>query len=164
MTALSSPAAIIQQLFIDSLLLLAVLPPRPLTVVDIGSGAGVPGLPLRLVDPGITLTLVESKRKRVSFLRAACREIGLGDVAVVEGRAEELVVERPDLAEAFDVAVSRGVGPVDALLPVALPYLKPGGILLVSAPPDARTHAQVEVVNVLLPGSRITRGVHLARK
>ena len=91
MTARDSAAAIVQDLFIDSLLFLALLPPRPLALVDIGAGAGIPGLPLRLADPAIAVTLVEARRKRISFLLAAQRELDLGNVAVKEGRAEALL-------------------------------------------------------------------------
>ena len=71
MTALDSAGAIVQDLFIDSLLFLPLLPPRPIALVDIGAGAGIPGLALRLADPGIAVTLIEARRKRVSFLLAA---------------------------------------------------------------------------------------------
>ena len=68
LTGLKDPGAIVRGLFLDSLLFLAQLPPRPLRLLDIGSGAGVPGVPLHLADSGISLTLLESRRKRVSFL------------------------------------------------------------------------------------------------
>jgi 16S rRNA (guanine527-N7)-methyltransferase len=80
MTALDSPVAIVRELFLDSLLFLSVLPAGALSVVDLGAGAGIPGLPMRLAQPQIRMTLVESKRKRVSFLRTVCREMGLVDV------------------------------------------------------------------------------------
>lgn len=164
MTGLDSPTAVVRELLIDSLLFLPLLPPRPLTVVDIGAGAGIPGLPLRIVDAAIRLTLVESKRKRVSFLRAVQRELGLDGISVHEGRAEELVEQTPALREAFDVAVARAVGPASALLPIALKYLKTGGILLLGGPPDPVAHLPFEVVRVPIPGSRATRAFLRAAK
>lgn len=159
MTALASPAAIVQDLFIDSLLFLGALPQRrPLAMVDIGAGAGIPGLPLRLADPDLRLCLVESKRKRVSFLRTACREIGLADVTVVEGRAEQVVQRDPALSQTFDVAVSRAVAPIDRLAAIALPYLRPGGSLIVSAPPEAPSSLGVELVRVPVPHTGGHRG------
>jgi len=154
MTALSSPVAIVRDLFIDSLLFLRLVPrQRPLAVVDIGAGAGIPGLPMRLVEPGLVVTLVEARRKRVSFLLAACREMGLTEgIRVIEGRAEERVLEQENLGESFDVAVSRAVGPIDQLLPTALPYLKSGGLLVVSAAPGAQPIPGVDVVHVEVPG------------
>jgi len=165
MTALDSPPAIVRDLFIDSLLFMKVMPlHRPVSIVDIGAGAGIPGLPLRLVDPTLTLTLVESKRKRVSFLLAVCREMSLGDVSVVEGRAEEVPAKQSPLSEAFDVAVSRAVGPIDHLLPVALPYLRPGGVLLVSGPPGGSQGHGVELEKIQVPGSKRFRSILRARK
>lgn len=158
MTALDSAPAIVRDLFIDSLLFLKVLPQRrPLAVVDIGAGAGIPGLPMRLADPALTLCLVESRRKRVSFLRTACRELGLTDVSVVEGRAEQIVQDDPALNEVFDAVVSRAVERIDRLSPVALPYLRPGGTLIVSASPHSQLSAGVDLVTVPTPrtgGSR----------
>jgi 16S rRNA (guanine527-N7)-methyltransferase len=157
MTALDSPAEIVRGLFLDSLLFLSVLPPRPVRVVDIGAGSGVPGLPLRLVDPGISLTLIEAKRKRVSFLLAACRELSLPDVSVVEGRAEDLVGAGSALSEGFDAVVARAVGSEKRLFPLALRYLRPGGTVILAGSPTSTGHAGVQVVQASLPGRRSTR-------
>lgn len=136
LTALGSAAAIVRGLFQDSLLFLPRLPARPLALVDIGAGAGIPGVPLRIVDPGISLTMVESRRKRVSFLSALKRELDLADVRILEGRAESLVAQLPELQGAFDVAVSRGAGSLHDIVPIALRYLRPGGLVVVSGPPS----------------------------
>ena len=157
MTALGSPAEIVRGLFLDSLLFLSALPPRPLRVVDIGAGNGVPGLPLRLVDPGISLTLVEAKRKRVSFLLAACRELSLPDVSVVEGRAEDLVGAGSALANGFDTVVARAVGSEKRLFPVALRYLRPGGTVILAGSPSSTGHGGMQVLRVPIPGSGRTR-------
>lgn len=165
MTALGSPGAIVDDLFTDSLLLLKLLPAqRPIALVDIGAGAGIPGLPLRLADPGIALTLVEAKRKRVSFLLAVCRELGLADVTVVEGRAEAIPLQQASVSSVFDVAVARAVGPISELLPIALPYLKPGGQLLIAGPPRAAVGPGVELERVQIPGSRAHRSFLRVRK
>lgn len=157
MTALDSAAAVVQDLFIDSLLFLALLPPRPLALVDIGAGAGIPGLPLSLADPSIAVTLVEARRKRVSFMLAVQRELALGNVVVKEGRAEVLLEQEPDLAAGFDIVVARSVGPAATLLPLARKYLKLGGLFLVSAPPDPRSQESFEVVRVPIPGTPKSR-------
>ena len=102
-------------------------------------GAGIPGMPLRIIDERIEVTLIESKRKRVSFLKTLRRELGLEkSVAVEEGRAEALVSEVLRRDGAFDVAVARAVGNLEQVVPTALQYLKPGGVFIVSAPPPAR--------------------------
>jgi 16S rRNA (guanine527-N7)-methyltransferase len=157
MTALGSPAEIVRGLFLDSLLFLSALPPRPLRVVDIGAGSGVPGLPLRLVDPAISLTLVEAKRKRVSFLLAACRELSLPDVSVVEGRAEDLVGADSALAEGFDTVVARAVGSEKRLFSLALRYLRPGGTVILAGSPNSTGHGGMQVLKVSVPGSGRTR-------
>jgi 16S rRNA (guanine527-N7)-methyltransferase len=165
MTALDSPSAIVDDLFIDSLLFLKLLPDhRPLAIVDIGAGAGIPGLPMQLADPGLRVSLVEATRKRLSFLRTACRELGLSEVAVLEGRAEQVVQEDRTLVGAFDVAVSRAVDRIDRLSPTALPYLKPGGLLVVSAPPKVQPSAGIELIRVQVPGHGEYRGFLTLRK
>ena len=154
MTALDSAGAIVRDLFIDSLLFLPLLPHRPITLVDIGAGAGIPGLPLRLADPAIAVTLVEARRKRVSFLLAVRRQLDLDDVAVREGRAEALVEQEPDLAGGFDVVIARSVGPATALLPLARKYLKPGGLFVASGPPNPLPQEPFEVARIGVPGTR----------
>ncbi|MGH9023946.1 MAG: 16S rRNA (guanine(527)-N(7))-methyltransferase RsmG [Acidimicrobiia bacterium] len=157
MTALDSATAVVRDLLIDSLLFLALLPPRPLTLVDIGAGAGIPGLPLRLADPAIAVTLVEARRKRASFLLAVQRELDLDNVEVKEGRAEVLLEQEPDLAGGFDVVVVRSVGPADVLLPLARKYLKAGGLFVASGPPNPLPQESLEIVRVGIPGTRKTR-------
>jgi 16S rRNA (guanine527-N7)-methyltransferase len=139
LTGFESPPEIVRGLFEDSLLFLPLLPDRPLRVVDIGAGAGIPGMPLRIIDAGIEVTLIESKRKRVSFLKTVRRELGLEkSVVIEEGRAEVLVSEVVRRDGPFDVAVARAVGNLRQVLPSALQYLKPSGVFIVSAPPPTR--------------------------
>jgi 16S rRNA (guanine527-N7)-methyltransferase len=164
MTALDSARDVVRELLLDSLLFLALLPTRPLKIADIGAGAGIPGLPIRLADPSIALTLVDSRRKRVSFLRAACRELRLPDVAVREARAEELIQEEPTLRDAFDIVVTRAVGPAVGLLPVALGYLRPGGFFIAAGSPHASAQGALEVVRVAVPGTRSVRTFLRAQK
>lgn len=157
MTALASAREIVQGLFLDSLLFLRVLPPRPLKVVDIGAGSGIPGLPIRLADPTISLTLIEAKRKRVSFLLTACRELDLSDVKVLEGRAERLVEEAPEISGSFDAVVARAVGAEDDLLPVALRYLRPGGVVVLAGSPRKASSGQMQAIKVPIPGGHGSR-------
>jgi 16S rRNA (guanine527-N7)-methyltransferase len=136
LTGLQTEASIGKGLFLDSLLFRSVMPQRTtLRVVDIGAGAGIPGIPLRIVDPSLALTLIESKRKPISFLRTLVREIELVDVVVHHGRAEDITTQYPDLVGEFDVALSRAVGSLADLVPVAMDYLRPGGVLISSGPP-----------------------------
>jgi len=157
MTALRSPVEIVRGLFLDSLLFLRVLPPRPLKVADIGAGSGVPGLPIRLADSSISLTLIEVKRKRVSFLHAACRELGLTDTRILEGRAERIIDADPGVAGSFDAVVARAVGAEQELLPIALQYLRPGGVVVLAGSPRTSGTGSMQVVKVPVPGTRNTR-------
>ena len=138
LTALRTRAAIARGLFLDSLLWRALLPRPPLKALDIGAGAGIPGIPLRLVEPALSLTLMESKRKPVSFLQALLRELGLRDVTVVHGRAEALVLEDSEISRKFDVVLTRSVGLDTKQMEAVLGFLGPGGSLVASGPPPGR--------------------------
>jgi 16S rRNA (guanine527-N7)-methyltransferase len=136
LTGLRSAAEMVHHLFQDSLLFLARLPQGALRMVDIGAGAGIPGIPLGLIRPDIDVTLVESKRKRVSFLATVKRELDLSGVTVLEGRAEDLLrSQSSQLAGTFDVVITRAVGPLPTLLPTAMGYLRTGGMFLAAGPP-----------------------------
>jgi 16S rRNA (guanine527-N7)-methyltransferase len=135
LTALTDPEAVQRRHFGESLALLAtlreagVLPPgEPARVVDIGAGAGFPGLPMRIAEPALRLTLVESHRRRCEFLRAVVEELALEGVEVVAARAEEAGRD-PELRERFDLAVARALAPLPVLVEYALPLLRPDGVL-----------------------------------
>lgn len=170
LTGLQGPAEIVRGLFEDSLLFLPLLPDRPLRVVDLGAGAGIPGIPLRIVDEGIDLTLVESRRKRVSFLRAVRRELGFERGMVIEeGRAEVLAREITARDGVFDVALARAIGDLRKVVPMALSYLKPKGLFIMSAPPPDRlaglvgeSHGCWQVQDYPVLG--IARGFFVARR
>ena len=157
MTALESPAEIVRGLFLDSLLFFRLLPARPIALLDIGAGSGIPGLPVRLVDDRIGLTLIESRRKRVSFLLAACRELALPDVRVLEGRAEELIEQEPALAERFDAVVARAVGDAALITSLGIRYLRPGGTIAIAGSPRSTAESPFEIVRVQTPGAGPSR-------
>ena len=112
---------------LDSLCLLAVYtPPEGARVLDIGSGAGLPGIPLAIARPDLQLTLLDSHGKTVQFLREACAALGL-PATVVQARAEEWA-HNPDAREQFDLAVARAVAKMPILTELMTPFLKVGGV------------------------------------
>jgi 16S rRNA (guanine527-N7)-methyltransferase len=121
----STPAA---ELIDDSLVLLEHLGEAH-RVVDVGSGGGLPGLPLKISRPDLSVTLVEADQDKAAFLVRACAVLGLHDVEVVAKRAEE-VGQDPLYREAFDVAVARALAPMPVLAELCLPLVKVGGRLL----------------------------------
>jgi 16S rRNA (guanine527-N7)-methyltransferase len=98
-------------------------------LVDVGSGGGLPGLPLKIARPDLSLTLVEADQDKAAFLVRACAVLGLHDVEVVAKRAEE-VGQDPLYREAFDVAVARALAPMPVLAELCLPLVRVGGRLL----------------------------------
>lgn len=126
------PIWIVQRIFLDSLLFRRVLPEDARNVLDAGSGAGIPGIPLKLVEPELRMTMVESRQRRVSFLSAAIRELSLSGTHLLAGRLEEVVREPPDQ---FDAVVARCAGDVGYLFGIGAHLVRPGGIVIASGPP-----------------------------
>ena len=113
--------------FVDSLTVAKMLPPDgSLRLLDVGSGAGFPGVPLKIARDSISLFLLDSIGKKTSFLEHLTRDMGLEDVTVLTGRAETLA-HREDLRESFDFVVSRAVAPLATLLEFTLPFCRVGG-------------------------------------
>jgi len=112
---------------INSAVVGELIPPRA-RVIDVGSGAGLPGIPLALARPDLEVTLLEPLARRVAFLDECRERLGLANVAVVRGRAEEPPVRRE--LEGADAVTARAVAPLDRLAGWSLPLVRPGGLLL----------------------------------
>lgn len=96
------------------------------TVIDVGTGAGFPGVVLKILEPDLNLTLVDSLGKRVHWLEKVCEALSLDGVRCIHARAEELALEE-GFRDSFDLAVSRAVAAYPLLCELCLPYVKPGG-------------------------------------
>ncbi|HEX5368865.1 MAG TPA: 16S rRNA (guanine(527)-N(7))-methyltransferase RsmG [Dehalococcoidia bacterium] len=101
----------------------------PVRVLDIGAGAGLPGIPLKIAWPAIRLTLIESVGKKCRFMEGVAAALGLDGVDVLEGRAEDFA-RLPEQRETYDLVVARAVAPLPVLVEYALPYLRLGGRLV----------------------------------
>lgn len=109
-------------------------------VVDIGTGAGFPGVPLALYEPALSLTLIDATEKKVEFVREACRKLGIENVRAVWGRSEELSL-LPEYFEAYDVALARAVARLNILLELSAGFVKKGGLFVAYKGADAREEA-----------------------
>ncbi|MDR0197299.1 MAG: 16S rRNA (guanine(527)-N(7))-methyltransferase RsmG, partial [Oscillospiraceae bacterium] len=129
LTRITEPADVFEKHYIDSILPLTLyIVPRGTLTLDVGSGAGFPGIPMKMFRPDLRMTLVDSAKKRTDYLKAALREIGL-DCAVITGRSERLAYE-PDLREAFGFVTARAVASLPVLCEYCLPFVKVGGVFI----------------------------------
>ena len=96
------------------------------TIIDVGTGAGFPGLPIAIMNPNVEVTLLDSLNKRINFLNLVVRELGLKNVKTIHSRAED-GARNPELREKFDIATSRAVANMAVLSEFCMPYVKKGG-------------------------------------
>ena len=127
LTRITEPVSVARLHLLDSAMLLKFADFRGKTVADIGTGAGFPGMPLRILEPDFDLTLLDSLGKRVEWLRETCDVLGLARVECVHARAEEFAAEK---REAFDLVTSRAVANLQILAELCLPLVKVGGQFL----------------------------------
>ena len=127
LTAITEPGDFAALHLLDSAVLLNMADFRGKNVVDVGTGAGFPGMPLRMLEADFDLTLLDSLGKRIHFLQEVCDRMGLRRVEAVHARAEEFAA---DHREAYDLAVSRAVAALNVLCELALPLVKVGGQFL----------------------------------
>ena len=130
LTRLTTPEDIAVKHFLDSLAVFQATDfPQGASLIDIGTGAGLPGLALKLARPDLALTLLDSTAKKLTFCRAIAEELGLSGVTTLHSRAEE-AGRMPDHAAVYDFVTARAVAPLERLLPWCAPFVRPGGLLV----------------------------------
>lgn len=181
LTAITEKEEFVLKHFADSLSVVAAfdgtsyLSERALNVIDIGTGAGFPGIPLKIAFPNLKVTLLDSLNKRVLFLQEVIDELGLTDIEAIHARAEEGA--RTKLRESFDLAVSRAVAAQSILSEYCLPYVKKGGLFVAykSGDIEEELNASTKAIGILggkikdtvyitLPDSDISRSFVLTEK
>ena len=174
LTAITDPDDVATLHFLDCAALLTLADFRGKSVVDVGTGAGFPGMPLRLVEPSIRLTLLDSLGKRVNFLQTVCDELGLTDMACIHGRAEEFAAGHRGI---YDLAVSRAVASLPVLSELCLPLVKVGGSFLAMKSVDSDQELRsaetalrnlggetAQVRDYVIPGTQIRHRLVLVKK
>ncbi|MBE6930240.1 MAG: 16S rRNA (guanine(527)-N(7))-methyltransferase RsmG [Ruminococcaceae bacterium] len=122
LTAIRDPEEAVKLHLLDALSLLTDFDFKGKSVIDVGCGAGLPGMPLRIAEPSVNLTLLDATGKKIAFLQECCDAMGLSNVTCLHARAEET-----GMRECFDVAVSRAVAQLNVLSELCLPFVKIGG-------------------------------------
>lgn len=133
LTAITEPEAFYVKHLLDSLSLLPLIRElsegRPIRLLDVGSGAGFPGIPLKIAEPGCDILLLDSLRKRTLFLDEVIKDLGLEKIRTLHARAED-AARRKDLREQFDIVTARAVASLPVLAELCLPFVKIGGRFL----------------------------------
>ena len=127
-TTITDPIEVASNHFLDSLVPAQFIPPEA-AMLDIGSGGGFPGIPLKVLLPKLSVTLIDASRKKISFLKHVIRTLGLNNIEALHMRAEDLAVH-PSYINRFDVVISRALSSLEIFVRLALPLLACGGVII----------------------------------
>ncbi len=174
LTSITDPAEIKTKHFEDSLSILQSIHLINQSVVDVGTGAGFPGTPLKIACPKIKLTLIESRQKKVEFLKHIVELLDLKDVEIIWGRAEEAAKTKRDF---FDIAVSRALAKLNVLAEYCLPLVKIGGLFVAYKEEKVESEVEAaeasiktlggklkEIKKIKLPNSELTTSLVIIEK
>jgi 16S rRNA (guanine527-N7)-methyltransferase len=161
LTAILDEKEIVRRHFVDSISCLqSGIFDVDATVIDIGTGAGLPGIPLKIMRPDMHITLVETIGKKSKFLELVCRELGLKGIRVLSERAE--VLGRDELyREQFDIVISRALAKLPVAVELCVPFIKPGGYYLVMLGEDGTEQIQTSGFALQELGTQLIRNIEL---
>lgn len=129
LTGITDPADIWHKHFMDSITVFKSIPEKAIKVIDIGTGAGFPGLVIQILNPRLHVTLMDATGKKVEFLKHMIQKLELKNAVAIQNRAE-ILGHNPNYRESFDVALSRAVALLPTLLEWVMPFVKVGGIFI----------------------------------
>ena len=154
LTAISGEEDTARLHFLDCAALAELVEPGGKRVIDVGTGAGFPGMVLKILRPETELTLLDSLDKRLRFLSTVCGELGFADVQCLHARAEEAP---PELRQSFDVACSRAVARLNLLAELCLPFVKLGGVFAAMKGPEVTEELREAEKGIRLLGGEVER-------
>ncbi|MEW6570117.1 MAG: 16S rRNA (guanine(527)-N(7))-methyltransferase RsmG [Nitrospirota bacterium] len=162
LTGIQKDEDIVIKHFLDSLLYLKFIPDdRPIKIADVGSGAGFPGIPMKIMDPGIEMYLIEASGKKAAFLQHVINLLGLQKIKVIEKRVEDVEIGKDMFL--VDIAVTRALFSIKKFIKKATPLVRPGGNLIVSKGPKVKDelktlkYSEFQVTTIKLPLTHIKR-------
>jgi 16S rRNA (guanine527-N7)-methyltransferase len=159
LTSITDEAGIIRKHFLGSLDFLRAFTPAPaLALLDVGTGAGFPGIPLKLWHPELAVDLVESSHRKQAFLQHVCRALSLADVRCLVRRVEDLAADQ-EMQTRYGVIVSRGVGGLRRWLPAALALLRSDGRLVLEKGPAAWAEVEALTPVIVAHGGVVTEPI-----
>lgn len=176
LTAITDPKQVARLHMLDCAALLNCADFQKKQVLDVGTGAGFPGIVLKVVEPSLTLTLLDGLNKRLDWLREIAPELGISELTAIHGRAEDCG-RMPEYREQFDIVTSRAVADLSILCELCLPFVRPGGLFLAMKGPNCQAEKDAASRGITLlggqlrkdavysiPGTEITRRVVIIEK